>query len=182
MYLLSFFVCMVLCIGFMACSSGGNLNAVIYLIDAPSLVLMLLIVMPMLLNAGLLKDLNNAFRLGTKRKVQANRPELIRAVEAVSFTIKALWTAGIFGTVLSFVIIILREWADASTELMLAHTAISMITLCYAVIFVILLLPLRSRLKVQLELFGEESINIDTACTGSVSADTDMEHDTERTE
>ena len=150
MYLLSLFVFMVLVVGFMAITGGGGLQGLIYFIDMPSLIILVLLLVPMLLNAGVLKDLNNAFRLGAKRKAQAERLELMRAVEAVSFTIKALWTAGIFSVLFQFSIAIMRNAPDS--ELAFLYTAVSLIPLSYTTFFVILLLPLRTRLNMQLNM------------------------------
>lgn len=160
MYLLSLFVLMVLVVGFMAVTGGGGLQGLVYFIDMPSVILLILLIVPMLLNAGVLKDLNNAFRFGARRKVLAKRLELMRAVEAVSFTIKALWTAGIFSVIFQFSIAIMRNAPDA--ELAFLYTAVSLIPLSYTTFFVILLLPLRSRLNMQLNILCEENINNDS--------------------
>ncbi|MBD5452057.1 MAG: hypothetical protein HDR25_05405 [Lachnospiraceae bacterium] len=159
MYLLSLFVFMVLVIGFMAITGGGGLQGLVYFIDMPSVIILVLLIVPMLLNAGVLKDLNNAFRLGAKRKAQAERLELMRAVEAVSFTIKALWTAGIFSVLFQFSIAIMRNAPDA--ELAFLYTAVSLIPLSYTTFFVILLLPLRTRLNLQLNMLCEDNVKSD---------------------
>ena len=169
MYLLSFFVFMVLAVGFMTICGGGGIQAFVYFIDMPSIIILVLLIVPMLLNAGVLKDLNNAFRLGAKRRAQAKRLELMRAVEAVSFTIKALWTAGIFSVIFQFSIAIMRNAPDA--ELAFLYTAVSMIPLWYSTFFVILLLPLRSRLNMQLNALCEESINNDNINNDIVTKD-----------
>ena len=167
MYLLSLFVFMVLVIGFMAITGGGGLQGLVYFIDMPSVIILVLLIVPMLLNAGVLKDLNNAFRLGAKRKAQAERLELMRAVDAVSFTIKALWTAGIFSVLFQFSIAIMRNAPDA--ELAFLYTAVSLIPLSYTTFFVILLLPLRSRLKMQLNMLCEENINDDNVKNDTIN-------------
>ena len=169
MYLLSLFVFMVLVVGFMAITGGGGLHGLIYFIDMPSIILLILLLVPMLLNAGVLKDLNNAFRLGARRKVQAKRLELMRAVEAVSFTIKALWTAGIFSVIFQFSIVIMGKAPDA--DMAFLYTAVSIIPIWYTTFFVILLLPLRTRLNMQLNTLCEENINNDTVNVDIVKVD-----------
>ena len=174
MYLLSLFVFMVLVVGFMAITGGGGLQGLVYFIDMPSLIILVLLLVPMLLNAGVLKDLNNAFRLGAKLKAQAERLELMRAVEAVSFTIKALWTAGIFSVLFQFSIAIMRNAPDS--ELAFLYTAVSLIPLSYTTFFVILLLPLRTRLNTQLNMLCEEivkddSVNNDTIDDSTINAE-----------
>ena len=169
MYLLSLFVFMVLVVGFMAITGGGGLHGLIYFIDMPSIILLILLLVPMLLNAGVLKDLNNAFRLGARRKVQAKRLELMRAVEAVSFTIKALWTAGIFSVIFQFSIAIMGKAPDA--DMAFLYTAVSIIPIWYTTFFVILLLPLRTRLNMQLNILCEENINNNTMNIDIVKVD-----------
>ena len=169
MYLLSLFVFMVLVVGFMAITGGGGLHGLIYFIDMPSIILLILLLVPMLLNAGVLKDLNNAFRIGARRKVQAKRLELMRAVEAVSFTIKALWTAGIFSVIFQFSIAIIGKAPDA--DMAFLYTAVSIIPIWYTTFFVILLLPLRTRLNMQLNALCEENINNDIVNNETVNVD-----------
>ena len=115
MYLLSILVFLVLCIGI---GSTG----IIYFIDMPTIIMLIMLVIPMIVIAGLLKDFNNAFRFGTKMKKPVKKAELSRALEAVSFAIKPL---------------------------------------CYASAFAIVLLPLKSRLKVRLDAFCEENIIVE---------------------
>ena len=169
MYLLSLFVFMVLVVGFMAITGEGGLHGLIYFIDMPSIILLILLLVPMLLNAGVLKDLNNAFRIGARRKVQAKRLELMRAVEAVSFTIKALWTAGIFSVIFQFSIAIIGKAPDA--DMAFLYTAVSIIPIWYTTFFVILLLPLRTRLNMQLNTLCEENINSDIVNNETVNVD-----------
>ena len=169
MYLLSLFVFMVLVVGFMAITGGGGLHGLIYFIDMPSIILLILLLVPMLLNAGVLKDLNNAFRLGARRKVQVKRLELMRAVEAVSFTIKALWTAGIFSVIFQFSIAIMGKAPNA--DMAFLYMAVSIIPIWYTTFFVILLLPLRTRLNMQLNTLCEENINNDTVNVDIVKVD-----------
>lgn len=143
MYLLSILLLMIFCIGFSIWSSGAN---IMYYLDPASLILVLLLVLPVLISAGLFKDFNNAFRLSVSRKKEFTRFELLRAIEAVNLTIKALWASGIFHSIFGIV----HVFVTMTGEQRLKATAISLITLLYAAFFVILLLPLRSRLLVQL--------------------------------
>lgn len=154
MYLLSFFVFMVLCIGFLMFGMGGS---IVYFMDAPSLLLIALIVVPMLMSAGLLKDFNNAFRFGVKVKERVEKVELMRAVEAVTLAIKALWAAGIFGAVFQMILAI-SEHAD-NLELMWKYVSVCLIPFSYAAFFVLLLMPLKARLNVLLNTPCEKNTN-----------------------
>lgn len=155
MYLLSFFIFVVLCVGFLTLTTGGNL---VYFIDAPSLLLLILIVVPMLMSAGLLKDFNSAFKLGVNVKKPAKKMELMRAVEAVSFMIRVLWAGAVFCSVFQLVTVAIK-YAD-NFEVLFRASAVSLVPLGYAVFFVLLLLPLQSRLKVRLDNLCEDNINV----------------------
>lgn len=143
MYLLSMLLLMIFCIGYSIWTSGGN---IFYYIDPTSLILVIMLVLPVLISAGLLKDFNNAFRLSVKPREACSRSELLRAVEAVNLAIRALWASGIFHSIFGVIHIL----ATVSGEKKAIAASISMITLQYAAFFVILLLPLKSRLTVRL--------------------------------
>ncbi len=68
MYLLSILVFLVLCIVFMINVTGIGSTGIIYFIDMPTIIMLIMLVIPMIVIAGLLKDFNNAFRFGTKMK------------------------------------------------------------------------------------------------------------------
>lgn len=155
MYLLSILLFMVVCVVYSLRSSMGN---IVYYIDMPSLLLLFLIVLPILISAGLFKDFNNAFKLSVKRKETCSRTELLRAIEAVNLVIKALWAAGIFNSVF-LLIQIMATWSDIQ---LIRGISVSLITLIYAIFFIILLLPLRSRLLVRLHELPEQPAKSDT--------------------
>lgn len=143
MYLLSMLLLMIFCIGYSIWTSGGN---IFYYIDPASLVLVLMLVLPVLISAGLLKDFNNAFRLSVKPGEACSRSELLRAVEAVNLAIRALWASGIFHSIFGVIHVLVTITGETRVK----SVSISMITLLYAAFFVILLLPLKSRLTVRL--------------------------------
>ena len=147
MYLLSLVLLILLCIGW----SVINMNADLINYLDPASLIMLLVTLPVLLSAGLLRDFNNAFRLSIKRNAVCTKTELLRAAEAVTLAIKALWAAGIVNTLLGLISTFTTEkfiWAFVGT---------SMITLLYAAFFSILLLPMRSRLLVRLYELPDET-------------------------
>ena len=102
MYLLSLVLLILLCIGW----SVINMNADLINYLDPASLIMLLVTLPVLLSAGLLRDFNNAFRLSIKRNAVCTKTELLRAAEAVTLAIKALWAAGIVNTLLGLISLI----------------------------------------------------------------------------
>ncbi len=147
MYLLSLVLLILLCIGW----SVINMNADLINYLDPASLIMLLVTLPVLLSAGLLRDFNNAFRLSIKRNAVCTKTELLRAAEAVTLAIKALWAAGIVNTLLGLISTFTTE------KFIWAFVGISMISLLYAAFFSILLLPMRSRLLVRLYELPDET-------------------------
>lgn len=147
MYLLSLVLLILLCIGW----SVINMNADLISYLDPASLIMLLVTLPVLLSAGLLRDFNNAFRLSIKRTAVCTKTELLRAAEAVTLAIKALWAAGIVNTLLGLISTFTTE------KFIWAFVGISMISLLYAAFFSILLLPMRSRLLVRLYELPDET-------------------------
>lgn len=158
MYLLSVLVFLVLCILFMVFCTGGGFGSIIYFIDMPSIITLALLVVPMMVIAGVIKDFNNAFRLGAKAKKPAKRIEILHALEAVSFVMKAFWAAGIFGFLVPTMNSFLQLSGDLTVSLAMKYTAVGSIPLSYASMVTIILLPLRTRLKKRLNEFCEENI------------------------
>lgn len=177
MYLLSVLVFLVLCILFMVFCTGGGLGSIVYFIDMPSIITLALLVLPMMIIAGVMKDFNNAFRLGAKVKKPAKRMELLRASEAVSFVMKAFWAAGIFGFLVPTMNAFLQIPGDLTVSLAMKYIAVGSIPLCYASMVTVILLPLRTRLRTRLNELCEENVNMADGVKQAVqqeSEDTDV--------
>ncbi len=160
MYLLSILVFLALCILFMGFCTGGGLSNIVYFIDMPTITTLALLVLPMMIIAGEMKDFNNAFRLGAKMKKPVKRAELLRAMEAVSFAMKAFWTAGIFGFLVPTMNTFLNFPGELDVLLAMKYIAVGSIPLCYASMVTVVLLPLRARLKRRFHELCEENNNI----------------------
>lgn len=156
MYLLSILVFLVLCILFLM---RGGLGSIIYFIDMPSIITLALLVLPMMIIAGVIKDFNNAFRLSAKVKKPAKREELLRSAEAVSFVMKAFWAAGIFGFLIPTMNTFLQTSDDLTVLLAMKYIAVGSISPCYASMVTVILLPLRARLRMRLNELCEENVN-----------------------
>ena len=161
MYILSLILLILLGIGW----SVTTINTAIVNYLDPASLIMLLVTLPVLLSSGLLRDFNNAFRLSIKRTAPCSKIELLRAIEAVTLTIKALWTAGIVDTLLGLI------FAFTSDEFICAYVGIAMISLLYAAFLNILLLPMRSRLLVRLHTLSGQ-----TAAAAAADTDTNAKN------
>lgn len=149
MYFLSF-LGVVLISAFMMMLSTGS-NGLIYFLDFPSALVMLLFGSTILLSAGLLKDFNNAFRLVVKiereKQNTVSEKELQRAIEAVRLAIKTMLTGGVFSFLFTCVLIMTQL---AEPEKLGPMLAVGMLVLLYGLAVVLILLPLEARLRVRL--------------------------------
>lgn len=161
MYFLSIMLFLILCIVYAIITGQNSLESIMVFIDMPSMLLLLMIVMPVFISSGLWKDFNNAFRLSIKERENAGKVELMRAVEAVSFMIKTLWMTGIFAVIFQIVITFLMYARDViKQENIIQYAAISLLPMVYSLFFVIFLLPMQARLNVRLKelLYSDKTI------------------------
>lgn len=115
------------------------------LIDAPSLVLLMIIGVSMLLAAGLGKDFLAAFRLALGKEKQAvGLRERKRAVEAVELFMKTMRYGGVFSVILQLIAIssLMKDVAMWGIYL-----SVIFVALVYAYAVNLLLLPVKSRLN-----------------------------------
>lgn len=150
MYLISILALAVF-VGLVCMWNGLNIT---WFWDFPSLLMIFVITIPIMISAGLLKDLNNAFRFVMGKKETGSLRELKRSVEAVNLAIRSILMSSIFMTLISLIIMLLR--LDAPEKLGPVLVVI-ILPIIYAAGFVILLLPLRSQLKIRIiERLSEE--------------------------
>lgn len=117
-----------------------------YILDLPSLLLMLLIVVPILIAAGIWKDINSAFRMILTRKWDVTLNELKRAEHGLGVLMNALMTAGIFLSACS-VLVSLGTVVGADgmeMESLCANLEVSLLPIFYGLIFRLILLPLKT--------------------------------------
>lgn len=144
MYLFSMLVVIVTIILMLFISGGvGSFTS---FMDFPSLLLLILIVIPILAGTNMLKDFNNAFRLAMTKKKIYSMPELKRASEAVKLVMQTLICAGLLismaGIILSF------KYAEGQdTNLLFANFSIAILPILYALGFELILLPIRAKVN-----------------------------------
>ena len=149
MYFLSFLGVVLISAFMMMLSTGGG--GLVYFLDFPSALVMLLFGSTILLSAGLLKDFNNAFRLvvrmGREKESAVSEGELRRAIEAVRLAIKTMLTGGVFSFLFTCVLIMVQLDTPEKLGPMLA---VGMLVLLYCLAVVLILLPLEARLRVRM--------------------------------
>jgi len=127
---------------------GPGSGKIYWFIDVPSLLPLILFNVPMLIGAGLFRDFNNAFRFGIRKGGEESLIELKRAIEAVTLVRRVTLAAGGFDLIFQLVLIL---GMLSSPETLGPCLAVGMLGLLYAFAFVLILLPLESRLKMKLQ-------------------------------
>jgi len=144
MYFIS--IVAVICIsGFLLMLGQGS---VVWFIDMPSLIVILLFDITMLFSAGLVKDFNNAFRMVLRTGKDESVTEMKRAIEAVGLVRKTTLAAGVFSMIFG---LIMAMGQLGNPELLGPNLAVASLTLLYALAFILILLPLESRLRMKLQ-------------------------------
>lgn len=123
------------------------------LLDPPSLLLLLIVCVPILFSAGLQKDFCNAFRIGLSKKTTFSLIAIKRAHEAVGLIIKTLLYGGILLFAISCCIILITLEDPTILGPLLSVSALCFV---YAIAFILLLLPLKSILKVKIMEYMQE--------------------------
>jgi len=141
MYLLSV-LAIILC--FMLVRIMQPALRLIQFMDIMSLICLLVLIIPVMLSAGLLKDLNNAFRLTFGKKKEAALLELKRAKLAVDTMIRTAIYSSVFVMMLQFEVM-LHNMSDPSY--LGPVISVVLLILLYAMIISILLLPIRAKLE-----------------------------------
>lgn len=122
---------------------GFNMRSLIYLIDFPSVIIILVFTAPMLFRNGMWRDFKRAFSL-LRKKYSCHLSELKRTLDVVEMMQKQLIYAGVIGMLLSLIHLlhILSEPASIGPNL-----SVAILTILYAMILEMLLLPLQFEVK-----------------------------------
>ena len=153
MYFLSMIGVILMTVVMCWCTMGLNGNYAVRYLDFNAILFFVLFLIPLLLSAGLLKDLQNAFRLGIGRKKAENLTELKRAGEAVSLTIKVVLVLSVFICAVQGVYVIYNM-----TDL--AHLgpsfSVVLLSMVYGMGIALVLFPLQARINVKIQEFISE--------------------------
>lgn len=140
MYLISIAAVIIVSAFMIGITNGG----IIYLIDLPSIIALLLVAIPMLIGSGLFKDFNNAFVLVMKPKKNVQLKEVKRAIEAVELVMKCLLYTGVFVALIS-IIVIMHDFTEM--EYIGPNLAVAVLTMIYSLFINLILLPVKVKLK-----------------------------------
>lgn len=142
MYILFIILMIVLCV------VTGPTLAYQYYIDPVSLVILLLVGIPVLISTGLMKDFNNAFRLGLSKKKEGTIREVKRAIEAVALFQKVIITTGLVAFFMSAILVLIQR---PEYEILMPSMAVTSIAPLYASVIALILQPLEVSLKLRLQ-------------------------------
>lgn len=132
--------------------SGVGMEALSWCIDAPTLICILILSVPLLFRKGMGKDFIRAFKMQFGKK-SYTLGEMRRSLDAVEFMQKQILYAGLIAMILP-VIFILGQLTDV--EIFGANLAVALIALLYTAFLELLLLPLQLEAKRRIVNYMEE--------------------------
>lgn len=141
MYLLSI-LAIVLCFVYVHCFQMSL--GILQLFDAVSILFLVMLIVPVMISAGLLKDLNNAFRLVFGKKEEVTLLAIKRAKLAVDTMMKISVYASVFVMLLQLVVL-LHNMTDPST--LGPIVSVAFLTMLYTMVICLLMMPIRAKLE-----------------------------------
>lgn len=147
MEIISIVLGILILLGFSQGEALGNLyHTAFALLDLPSLVIILAFTVPALVRGGVWKDFKRAFLL-MKKGYTCHLSELRRTQDVLEMLQKQVGYAGIMAMLLTF-ITIMRQLSDPAS--LGPNLAVAILTVLYATIIEMLLLPLHLEVKRQI--------------------------------
>lgn len=135
-----------------------NRSAYIEYFDAMSILVLVVLIIPIMISSGLLKDLNRALRLTMGKNKEASMLEMKRAKLAVDTMIKVSIGSGVFVAVMQ-IHALLHYMSDPAS--IGPAISLALLTVLYAVVINLLLLPIRAKLEKRiLEYMPSEPENV----------------------
>lgn len=126
-----------------------------YYFDAHSIIVFLILVIPILISTGLIKNFNHAFGLAFGKRKANNLMELKRAEEAVALVQKTAVYGGVFSSL--FYAVIFLKSADFSSFNGVGYFLSAALTnIVYAAAINLFLLPVYTKLKLKIAEYMQE--------------------------
>ena len=152
---------------------GFEMYRLIMLLDAPSLIIILVFTVPVLFKSGVWKDFKRAWRL-LKKDYTCHLSELRRTLDVVEMMQKQVIYAGIVCMLLSFIYVLccLSDLASLGPNI-----AVAILTMLYSLLLEMLLLPLQLEVKRRIIDYMEVDTDVESG-----KEDGTIERMTEKTE
>lgn len=127
-------------------------------LDIPSLLLIVLFVLPILLIAGVGKDIKNAFRIVLSGAWDCTLAQLKLAEHGIETLMKAILTAGSYAFVISIIVLLcnIRMMDGMEMGRFCANLSVAALTVFYMLALELILLPVKSILHRHVISFMED--------------------------
>lgn len=144
-------------------------NGLVFFFDPPSLIIILVLTVPVLFKGGMWKDFLRAWKL-LKRNYTCHLSEIRRSLDVVEMMQKQLVYAGIISMLISLVHILgmLSDLASLGPNL-----AVAILTMLYALILEMLLLPLQMEAKRRIIDYMEVDTDVENAAAETAAGTED---------
>ncbi len=152
---------------------GGLLQAASFLFNMPSFVIILVFTVPLLVRGGVWREFIRAFQL-LKKSYSCHLSELRRTQDVLEMLQRQVFCAGILAMLCTF-IMIMRELS--SLAMLGPKLAVAILTVLYATVIEMLLLPLQMEVKRRIiDYMGmdspEETNRNEIACNNNIEVGT----------
>jgi transcriptional regulator with XRE-family HTH domain len=129
----------------------GGVSAIGNFIDMPTIIYMTGISVMIIAVAGMLKDFVKAFPLSLKKDIAEDKQQIQRAMLAVKTAIFGVNMSGIVMFMIGLVTLF-KVWSgiEDSLDVFLINIAVAMISIVYAFVLTLILIPIYMRLKAKL--------------------------------
>ncbi len=120
------------------------------LIDIPSLIIVLGFSLPMLIASGLIQDFLRGFKIAAQKENSYSVIELKKTLHALKLMIKLLPLSGALGFVIGAISILwnLPEMIQSDLFYLGANFAVAAISIFYSLLFIFILLPIKTKIEV----------------------------------
>ncbi|MFA9466024.1 MAG: hypothetical protein ACERKN_17230 [Velocimicrobium sp.] len=126
---------------------GFTMGTFFAIINAPTFIMMFLLIVPMFVASGLSKEVPKIFKLLGNSKLSYERSEYRKMLEAISLLIKLNFCAGAFTTIVGF-ISLLHSLTDIAT--LGPNVAVIAISIFYMIFLCLMLFPAQAKIKTKL--------------------------------
>lgn len=126
----------------------ANGGGVAYFLDFPSLLVLIGMTLALIVAAGMWRDFVRAFKLLRMSEPSFSRRETEQALASVVFAMRSLPVVGLFGSLSGCVLILAQS--DRIGKLPAAFS-VALIILLYAILLVLVLMPVSARLRMRLQ-------------------------------
>ena len=139
MYIISLIIFII--VFFIVMSLGAGIGP---FLDAPSILIVLLIPSSMLVASGYLKDFIRSFKIVVAKENVFSLVELKKSLLAIKLIMKLLLASGGIGTITGFVMLLSRLSSPSEIG---PYLAVALLTWFYSLLFWVVFLPIRSKIE-----------------------------------